>query len=906
MQNAGQNKREPRSFLGLPLKVIDRYSSKEKVIGVLKIEDIQRSEQHPEPLFTDQDVQLVKMMANVIATVVYNTQLGRAQMAKLSGDLGDLSTALAGGREMQDLVAQVVDTMARGVLRAEASSLYLLDKATGKLVIQAATGYQLGLVARRATYDVGVGVTGWIAEKGELFRANSLKELHEHPAWRGMQNPGQGGHEPHCFLGLPLKVLDRHPKEGDAREEVIGVLKIEDIQPWDKHPEPYFTDQDVQLVTMMANVIATVIYHTRWGEARMGRILKEMGMLSSPRDAVLKLLQDAAQSGDSGIIDQLAEAIALALDAAPERAEAEARALFDSKANPALYDRIAVWAKAELVRWIFGLFYNAMTTGARCENWDEVMNSARPWLQLRKASSAPKEFADVAQALAMRLAEATEVDCLEHGKDASGIWYGAVLDTVRVFGDQIKRLPLIFQRQGRLDDGNFARLLAFAQKGLKQDLRTLLLVRWNAELAPEEAQIIQRSKPRTMEIVIAGAADFMRLLSSPNPAEFLRSLVLRQVLTSSPFVLVNAVPDAMFFGRSDQLRQIIEYIEAARSCAVIGGRRIGKTSILLQLHRARLPELGFRTLYFDCSTVQSHGDFLKTSIKDPKLWRPGPPAGYETFEDLLRSVPDDKPFVLLLDEADKLVPEDRANGWPIFNGLRTLALPDRAQVVLSGERVLREAMADSSGPLFNFTNEVLIDRLDRMAVDELVTKPMRLLELELQPEAQILDTIYDFTSGHPNVVQRLCRRLIGRIRERRTRCITLEDVQAVLESPDFIRSDFLETYFAQASVLEGLCALFMAQDAGLRTLTTVHGGLVEQRLPATLNQVDGALERLVDLRTILTRTEEGYDFAVTAFPRIIAKSRRVPDWIALRKEIFLAAGDIAPEKAPPDLQGRLW
>jgi hypothetical protein len=45
---------------------------------------------------------------------------------------------------------------------------------------------------------------------------------------------------------------------------------------------------------------------------------------------------------------------------------------------------------------------------------------------------------------------------------------------------------------------------------------------------------------------------------------------------------------------------------------------------------------------------------------------------------------------------------------------------------------------------------------------------------------------------------------------------------------------------------------------------------------------------------------------VTAFPLILSRSRRIADWIALRREVFAHAGDIAPEMAPPNLQGRLW
>jgi hypothetical protein len=147
-----------------------------------------------------------------------------------------------------------METLA-GILHVQASSLYLIDETTGKLVIQAATGYQTPLVEAHATYHLGEGVTGWIAQQGEWIRANSTDELHRTPGWLGKQNQRQGGREPYSFLGLPLKIMDLSA----GRERVIGVLKIEDIVPSPDHPEPYFTDQDIVLVGMMANVIALSI-----------------------------------------------------------------------------------------------------------------------------------------------------------------------------------------------------------------------------------------------------------------------------------------------------------------------------------------------------------------------------------------------------------------------------------------------------------------------------------------------------------------------------------------------------------------------------------------------------------------------------------------------------------------------
>ena len=169
----------------MPLLVTDRYDQRNKVIGVLKIENIARSSSHPEPYFTDQDELLVSVMANVIATVLYNTQLSQVQLEVLSRDLAELSSALAGGREMRDLLDRVVETIRR-VLGADASTLFLVDEATNRVVIQAAAGYQQPLVTSHASYELGAGITGWIAKEGRAVRARTLEELHAHPAWKGV------------------------------------------------------------------------------------------------------------------------------------------------------------------------------------------------------------------------------------------------------------------------------------------------------------------------------------------------------------------------------------------------------------------------------------------------------------------------------------------------------------------------------------------------------------------------------------------------------------------------------------------------------------------------------------------------------------------------------------------------
>lgn len=406
----------------------------------------------------------------------------------------------------------------------------------------------------------------------------------------------------------------------------------------------------------------------------------------------------------------------------------------------------------------------------------------------------------------------------------------------------------------------------------------------------EDARLlIQRLKSAYALDVIVLTRDYvLRSVAAKDPQSELRRVMLAQVdLTLvAPFLIVGPTTDHMFFGREREIREIVEHISSA-SYAIIGGRRIGKTSVLLRLHKVLLPAAGFRSLYLDCSATPTYGAFVATPIGG---WQPGPPADApSTLDDLLQSPPDDKPLVLLLDEADKLIADDRADGWRSFNTLRALVSSGRAQIVLSGERTLVEALRDPMSPLFNFAHEMRLGTLGFSAVVELVTRPMRQLEIELVDEMKIVRRIYDITSGHPNIVQRLCRRLIQRLEELGTRRITLDDIDTVTADRAFQEDDFLQTYWEGATLLERIISIVMARDDQCRTMVTVRGALSKLGVRASARETDSALQRLTDLRSILRRTPSGYSFAVSAFPLVISSATRTEDLLTVLGYEYVAS-----------------
>jgi hypothetical protein len=169
---------------------------------------------------------------------------------------------------------------------------------------------------------------------------------------------------------------------------------------------------------------------------------------------------------------------------------------------------------------------------------------------------------------------------------------------------------------------------------------------------------------------------------------------------------------------------------------------------------------------------------------------------------------------------------------------------------------------------------------------------MKQLEIELVDEKTIVNRVWAFTSGHPNVVQRLCRRLIERLNEQNTRRITLDDVSAIIEDPGFQRDDFLSTYWEAATPLERIISLLMADDREVRTLQGLRQVLEDRcSLHPSAREIDDALQRLVDLRSILKRTPSGYEFAVKAFPRVVAGTMTLNDMLMILTEEYEERGE---------------
>jgi hypothetical protein len=117
------------------------------------------------------------------------------------------------------------------------------------------------------------------------------------------------------------------------------------------------------------------------------------------------------------------------------------------------------------------------------------------------------------------------------------------------------------------------------------------------------------------DIVCFSHQDLKRIVMSVSPCKDLRQVILSRVdLTRvSAYNPSGATSREMFFGREQELQRICDRV-VSDNFVLIGGRRIGKTSILKQLECVRLPDAGFHAFYHECSFTPTQEELVVSPI----------------------------------------------------------------------------------------------------------------------------------------------------------------------------------------------------------------------------------------------------------------------------------------------------
>jgi GAF domain-containing protein/CheY-like chemotaxis protein len=239
-----------RSILIVPVMFKDR------VLGSFSLDAIGHSR-----IFTEDDIELCESFAAQVAVAVENAKLYES-LEKQTKRLTDLAVGLTGlyeiGKEMtSDLeLDRILDSIAEHIVRvvgARRSLFIQVDTKRGRLIKAVGHGYPPEHLQGLTFEEVQAGVSGWVLRTGEPIL---VPDAQSDP-----RNTGIALERAKQFETVPLIVAPLLVKG-----EVIGTLTA--VNTGD---DPPFTEEDLDLVVMLANQAAIAIENARlFEEARKG------------------------------------------------------------------------------------------------------------------------------------------------------------------------------------------------------------------------------------------------------------------------------------------------------------------------------------------------------------------------------------------------------------------------------------------------------------------------------------------------------------------------------------------------------------------------------------------------------------------------------------------------------------
>jgi hypothetical protein len=325
----------------------------------------------------------------------------------------------------------------------------------------------------------------------------------------------------------------------------------------------------------------------------------------------------------------------------------------------------------------------------------------------------------------------------------------------------------------------------------------------------------------------------------------------------------------MFFGRTVEAASLRATLRT-NSAALIGGRRIGKTS-LMQRAVEDLREDGWLPFYAD---LQEVGDWRSFASLVGLRWKVDLPLEFEPSHvaRLIAQLQDRGPgrVVVLLDEIDHLlrwdlVHDDAQVPEAFFRACRALSQEGMAQFVFSGERLVSERLWDPRSPHWNFCKPIAVKQLSRDAADSLLVQPLADLGVIFDAAGPSLDLAWTRTNGHPQLTQFLGGRVVELLNDLPAveRYLIPESfIPTITESPEF-RQQYCETYWGQATELEKLISALIAD--GVTAMNTLRERFAAASINVREPEIMRAL-RMLDLYGILAEPFEPFDLRASWFP----------------------------------------
>ncbi len=405
-------------------------------------------------------------------------------------------------------------------------------------------------------------------------------------------------------------------------------------------------------------------------------------------------------------------------------------------------------------------------------------------------------------------------------------------------------------------------LLYFPATDLKQlpppiALQKVVIITLN----PEQLQVLRPHGEETSNLwIVPNHIELTNWLLSPDPVQTFTSLLAAQLKGRqiSPYQTRSGVnKDAVFFGRTQILDHIINREPA--NYLIVGGRQLGKSSLLKYLHRhyQNHPQV-------QCHYVILHGDTLQEQLAVTL----GLPSESD-LDTVLRAVLEARSGqrrLFLIDQADQFIQSDMKQGYRTLNHFRSVSEQGHCHFIIAGFwEVYYASVLDYQSPLKNFGEAITIAELEAEACYDLARKPMKTMNLRYESET-LVENMLSATGQRANLIAIVCNEMIKSLKNHQ-RVLGKEDMAQAIKSEtvrDALKGWGKLSFNDQENRLDRII-VYATIKAGEFQLGELMSLLETHDCTYTAEQVKHSLERLA-LSFVIKRESSGrYHYSVPLF-----------------------------------------
>jgi hypothetical protein len=286
----------------------------------------------------------------------------------------------------------------------------------------------------------------------------------------------------------------------------------------------------------------------------------------------------------------------------------------------------------------------------------------------------------------------------------------------------------------------------------------------------------------------------------------------------SPYQSGKPASGGRFFGRATALATVLAGRTLGGNFTIIGTRRIGKTSLQHEI-RARLERdiVRLRTAVIHGNNIHSSFAFGRELLSQlrPELEKrlDADPSLIEGLPVHIWAIPDklDHDVAVFVDELDHILEFDAKQGYKLLNLLRATFEHPRCRIVFAGFRSVMEAEVRLDSPLYNFTDSIRLTSLSRSECLEMIRGPLTRLGINIA--AGVPEVIMEETSGHPELIQMFCAKVVE-LNEGRTSPPSASELVEAVSVDEMFRAKVYRTFLMNTNPLEKLLCYCLILSSG--------------------------------------------------------------------------------------------